>query len=315
MRDLVDNYTNNLVPMVIEQSARGERSFDIFSRLLRERIIFMVGAVEDVSASLVVAQLLFLEADNPKKEISMYINSPGGIVTAGLSIYDTMQFVRPKVSTMCVGQAASMGSLLLCAGEAGSRYSLANSRIMLHQPSGGFQGQASDIERHAEDIVKMKRRLNEIYVNHTGQPYEAIERTLDRVLIGLLNGSLVDGRCGSRLGINAIRCNIPVGPLRSQIGARGKSENSNGADDTARHGKCAVCTYRWLTGGNRNGLSGCREHRRTIGSDQQASWGAMEASIASVTIPIGGLNQKEAFSFNRQIKRVARLGDWPLVHV
>ena len=180
MRDIVDNYTNNLVPMVIEQSARGERSFDIFSRLLRERIIFMVGPVEDISASLVVAQLLFLEADNPKKEIAMYINSPGGIVTAGLSIYDTMQFVRPKVTTMCIGQAASMGSLLLCAGEAGHRYSLPNSRIMLHQPSGGFQGMVSDIERHAEDIVKMKRRLNEIYAKHTGQSYDKIERTLDR---------------------------------------------------------------------------------------------------------------------------------------
>ena len=180
MRDIVDNYTNNLVPMVIEQSARGERSFDIFSRLLRERIIFMVGPVEDISASLVVAQLLFLEADNPKKEIAMYINSPGGIVTAGLSIYDTMQFVRPKVTTMCIGQAASMGSLLLCAGEAGHRYSLPNSRIMLHQPSGGFQGMVSDIERHAEDIVKMKRRLNEIYAKHTGRTYEEVERTLDR---------------------------------------------------------------------------------------------------------------------------------------
>ena len=180
MRDIVDNYTNNLVPMVIEQSARGERSFDIFSRLLRERIIFMVGPVEDISASLVVAQLLFLEADNPKKEIAMYINSPGGIVTAGLSIYDTMQFVRPKVTTMCIGQAASMGSLLLCAGEAGHRYSLPNSRIMLHQPSGGFQGMVSDIERHAEDIIKMKRRLNEIYAKHTGQSYDKIERTLDR---------------------------------------------------------------------------------------------------------------------------------------
>jgi ATP-dependent Clp protease protease subunit len=180
MRDIVDNYYNNLVPMVIEQSARGERSFDIFSRLLRERIIFMIGAVEDVSASLVVAQLLFLEADNPKKEIAMYINSPGGVVTAGLSIYDTMQFVRPKVTTMCIGQAASMGSLLLCAGEAGSRYSLPNSRVMLHQPSGGFQGQASDIQRHAEDILKVKRRLNEIYEKHTGQSYETIDRTLDR---------------------------------------------------------------------------------------------------------------------------------------
>jgi len=180
MHDPISYYYNNLVPIVIEQSARGERSFDIFSRLLRERIIFMVGPVDDTSASLVVAQLLFLEADNPKKEIAMYINSPGGVVTAGLSIYDTMQFIRPKVTTMCVGQAASMGSLLLTAGEKGMRYSLPNSRVMLHQPSGGFQGQASDIARHAEDIMKVKRRLNEIYVLHTGQSYETIERTLDR---------------------------------------------------------------------------------------------------------------------------------------
>ncbi|MGD1017447.1 MAG: ATP-dependent Clp protease proteolytic subunit [Roseiarcus sp.] len=180
MYDPVDTYFNQLVPIVIEQSARGERSFDIFSRLLRERIIFVVGAVEDMSASLVVAQLLFLEADNPKKEIAMYINSPGGVVSAGLSIYDTMQFIRPKVTTMCIGQAASMGSLLLCAGEKGMRYALPNSRVMVHQPSGGFQGQASDIQRHAEDILKVKRRLNEIYVQHTGQTYESIERTLDR---------------------------------------------------------------------------------------------------------------------------------------
>jgi ATP-dependent Clp protease protease subunit len=181
MRDIVDTYyNNNLVPIVIEQSARGERSFDIFSRLLRERIIFVIGPIDDGSASLVVAQLLFLEADNPKKEIAMYINSPGGVVTAGLSIYDTMQFIRPKVTTMCVGQAASMGSLLLAAGEKGMRYTLPNSRIMVHQPSGGFQGQASDVQRHAEDILKVKRRLNEIYVEHTGQSYEIIERTLDR---------------------------------------------------------------------------------------------------------------------------------------
>jgi ATP-dependent Clp protease, protease subunit len=180
MRDPIDYYYNNLVPIVIEQSARGERSFDIFSRMLRERIVFMIGPVDDLSASLVVAQLLFLEADNPKKEISMYINSPGGVVTAGLSIYDTMQFIRPKVATMCIGQAASMGSLLLTAGEKGMRFGLPNSRIMLHQPSGGFQGQASDIQRHAEDILKIKRRLNEIYVHHTGQSYETIDRTLDR---------------------------------------------------------------------------------------------------------------------------------------
>jgi ATP-dependent Clp protease protease subunit len=180
MRDPIDYYYNNLVPIVIEQSARGERSFDIFSRLLRERIVFIIGPVEDVSASLVVAQLLFLEAENPKKDIALYINSPGGVVTAGLSIYDTMQFIRPKVTTLCIGQAASMGSLLLAAGEKGNRFALPNARIMVHQPSGGFQGQASDIQRHAEDILKVKRRLNEIYVHHTGQPYEAIERTLDR---------------------------------------------------------------------------------------------------------------------------------------
>jgi ATP-dependent Clp protease, protease subunit len=180
MRDPNETYMNYLVPMVVEQTNRGERAYDIYSRLLKERIIFITGPVEDGMASLVVAQLLFLEADNPKKDIALYINSPGGVVTAGLSIYDTMQFIRPKVTTMCIGQAASMGSLLLAAGEKGSRFALPNSRIMVHQPSGGFQGQASDIQRHAEDILKVKRRLNEIYVHHTGQSYEAIERTLDR---------------------------------------------------------------------------------------------------------------------------------------
>ena len=180
MRDIVDNYHANLVPIVVEQSARGERSFDIFSRLLRERIIFLTGPIDDLSASLAVAQLLFLEAENPKKDIAMYINSPGGVVTSGLSIYDTMQFIRPRVTTMCIGQAASMGSLLLTAGATGGRYALPNARIMLHQPSGGFQGQASDIQRHAEDIMKIKKRLNDIYVQHSGQTYEMIEKTLDR---------------------------------------------------------------------------------------------------------------------------------------
>jgi ATP-dependent Clp protease protease subunit len=179
MRDPVETYMQ-LVPMVVEQTNRGERAYDIYSRLLKERIIFITGPVEDHMASLVVAQLLFLEAENPKKEISMYINSPGGVVTSGLAIYDTMQFIRPPVSTLCVGQAASMGSLLLCAGEKGARFALPTARVMMHQPSGGFQGQASDIERHAEDIIKMKRRLNEIYVKHTGKSYEIIERTLDR---------------------------------------------------------------------------------------------------------------------------------------
>ncbi|MEZ5828241.1 MAG: ATP-dependent Clp endopeptidase proteolytic subunit ClpP [Hyphomicrobiales bacterium] len=180
MKDAAETYMNTLVPMVVEQTNRGERAYDIYSRLLKERIIFVTGVIEDHVASLITAQLLFLEAENPKKEISMYINSPGGVVTSGMAIYDTMQFVRPPVATLCIGQAASMGSLLLCAGEKGMRYSLPNARIMLHQPSGGFQGQASDIERHAEDIIKMKRRLNDVYVHHTGQNYETIEKTLDR---------------------------------------------------------------------------------------------------------------------------------------
>ena len=180
MRDPVENLTMNLVPMVVEQSSRGERAFDIFSRLLRERIIFLTGPFEDGMASLICAQLLFLESENPKKEISMYINSPGGVVTSALAIYDTMQYIKSPVSTVCMGMAASAGSLILTAGTAGQRVSLPNARIMVHQPSGGFRGQASDIERHAEDIVKTKRRLNEIYVHHTGRTYEEVERTLDR---------------------------------------------------------------------------------------------------------------------------------------
>lgn len=170
----------NLVPMVVEQTSRGERAYDIFSRLLKDRIIFVTGPIEDGLASLITAQLLFLESENPKKEIAMYINSPGGIVSSGLAIYDTMQYIRSPVSTACIGMAASMGSLLLAAGEKGMRFSTPNSRIMVHQPSGGFRGVASDIERHAEDILAMKRRLNEIYVKHTGQPYDVIEKTLDR---------------------------------------------------------------------------------------------------------------------------------------
>lgn len=180
MRDPVENLTMNLVPMVVEQSSRGERAFDIFSRLLRERIIFLTGPFEDGMASLICAQLLFLESENPKKEIAMYINSPGGVVTSALAIYDTMQYIKSPVSTVCMGMAASAGSLILAAGAAGQRVSLPNARIMVHQPSGGFRGQASDIERHAEDIVKTKRRLNEIYVHHTGRTYEEVERTLDR---------------------------------------------------------------------------------------------------------------------------------------
>ena len=180
MKDPLDTYMNTLVPMVVEQTNRGERAYDIFSRLLKERVIFVTGPIEDQMATLVTAQLLFLEAENSEKEIAMYINSPGGVVTSGLAIYDTMQFIKPAVSTLCIGLAASMGSLLLTAGTAGMRYALPNARILLHQPSGGFQGQASDIQRHAEDIIKMKRRLNEIYVKHTGKDYDSIESTLDR---------------------------------------------------------------------------------------------------------------------------------------
>src|SRR5918998_4901764 len=180
MRDPVDLFNNTLVPMVVEQSNRGERAFDIYSRLLRERIIFLTGPVEDYSASLIVAQLLFLEAENPKKEISFYINSPGGVVTSGMAIYDTMQFIRCPVTTLCVGQAASMGSLLLTAGAKDMRFALPNARIMVHQPSGGYQGQATDIMVHAQEILNLKKRLNEIYVKHTGQPLKKIEDALER---------------------------------------------------------------------------------------------------------------------------------------
>lgn len=180
MRDVMSTYMNWLVPMVVEQTSRGERSFDIFSRLLKERIIFVSGVVNDAMSTLVVAQLLFLESENPKKEISMYINSPGGAVTSGLSIYDTMQYISPPVSTLAVGQAASMGSLLLTAGGKGLRFALPNSRIMLHQPSGGFQGQASDISIHAKEILKVNQRLNAIFAKHTGQTEKRVAQALDR---------------------------------------------------------------------------------------------------------------------------------------
>ena len=180
MKDPIDTYTNMLVPMVVEQTNRGERAYDIYSRLLKERIIFVTGVVEDNMAALIVAQLLFLESENPKKEISLYINSPGGVVTAGLGIYDTMQFIRPAVATLCVGQAASMGSLLLAAGAAGMRAALPNSRVMVHQPSGGYQGQVTDILIHAREVENIKKRLNQIYEKHTGRTYDEIEQALER---------------------------------------------------------------------------------------------------------------------------------------
>ncbi|MBB5751113.1 ATP-dependent Clp protease proteolytic subunit [Prosthecomicrobium pneumaticum] len=180
MKDPVDLYMNTLVPMVVEQTNRGERAFDIYSRLLKERVIFVTGPVEDYMATLITAQLLFLEAENPKKEIAMYINSPGGVVSSGLAIYDTMQFIKPAVSTLCIGQAASMGSLLLTAGQKGMRFALPNARVMVHQPSGGYQGQVTDILIHAREVESLKRRLNEIYVQHTGQDYETIENALER---------------------------------------------------------------------------------------------------------------------------------------
>ena len=180
MKDPLDNLSNNLIPMVVEQSSRGERAYDIYSRLLKERIIFLTGQINDNVASLVTAQLLFLEAEDPKKEIYLYINSPGGLVTAGLGIYDTMQYVKPDISTLCIGQAASMGSFLLSAGKKGKRFSLPNSRIMVHQPSAGFQGQATDIEIHANEVLSLKKRLNEIYSKHTGKTVDEIKSALER---------------------------------------------------------------------------------------------------------------------------------------
>ena len=178
--DILEQFSSTLVPMVVEQTARGERSFDIYSRLLKERIIFVTGQVEDHMATLIVAQLLFLESEDPNKPIYMYINSPGGVVTAGLSIYDTMQYINSEVSTMCIGQAASMGSLLLTAGQNGCRYSLPNSRIMIHQPSGGFSGQATDIEIHAKEILSLKKRLNNMYVKHTGKAISVVQKSMER---------------------------------------------------------------------------------------------------------------------------------------
>ena len=180
MNNKISEYMNNLVPMVVEQSNRGERAYDIYSRLLKERIIFVVGPINDTVASLVTAQLLFLESENPKKDINLYINSPGGLVTAGLGIYDTMQYIKPEVSTLCIGQACSMGSFLLSAGENGKRFSLPNSRIMVHQPSAGFQGQATDIEIHANEVLSLKKRLNEIYSKHTGKSVDEIKSALER---------------------------------------------------------------------------------------------------------------------------------------
>src|SRR3954452_25263935 len=180
MKDPRETYLSYLVPTVVEQTTRGERSYDIYSRMLKERIIFLTGAIDDGMSTLIIAQLLFLEAEDPKKEVSIYINSPGGVVTAGMAIYDTMQYIRPPVSTLCIGQAASMGSLLLAAGRKDMRFALPNARIMLHQPSGGFQGQATDIMLHAQEILNLKKRLNEIYVKHTGQTYKAIEDALER---------------------------------------------------------------------------------------------------------------------------------------
>jgi ATP-dependent Clp protease protease subunit len=180
MADVIDTYMNTLVPMVVEQTARGERSYDIFSRLLKERIIFVTGQVHDGMASLITAQLLFLEAENPNKPINMYINSPGGVVTSGLAMYDTMQYIKPEISTVCIGQAASMGSFLLTAGTKGQRFALPNARVMIHQPSGGAQGQATDIEIQAREILKVRARLNDLYVHHTGQKLEVIEQSMER---------------------------------------------------------------------------------------------------------------------------------------
>ncbi|MCX5519089.1 ATP-dependent Clp protease proteolytic subunit [Kaistia defluvii] len=209
MKDPIDLYMNTLVPMVVEQTNRGERAYDIYSRLLKERIIFVTGPVEDYMATLITAQLLFLEAENPKKEIAMYINSPGGVVSSGLAIYDTMQFIKPAVSTLCVGQAASMGSLLLTAGEKGMRFALPNARVMVHQPSGGYQGQVTDILIHAREVESLRKRLNEIYVHHTGQDMKTVEDALERdnfmVAERAVEFGLIDQVLTSRDALDAIK--------------------------------------------------------------------------------------------------------------
>ena len=213
MSDSQEHQMNLLVPMVVEQTNRGERAYDIYSRLLKERIIFVVGPIHDAMASLVTAQLLFLEAENPKKDVSLYINSPGGIVTSGLAIYDTMQYIRPDVSTLCIGQAASMGSLLLTGGTKGKRLALPNARIMVHQPSGGFQGQATDIEIHAREILELRERLNQIYVRHTGQEMESIEKYLER-------DTFLSGEAAKEFGIiDEVVENRPGGDDDSDNGA------------------------------------------------------------------------------------------------
>ena len=209
MKDPIDLYMNTLVPMVVEQTNRGERAYDIYSRLLKERVIFITGPVEDYMSTLVTAQLLFLEAENPKKEISIYINSPGGVVTSGLAIYDTIQFIKPAVSTLCIGQAASMGSLLLTAGAKGLRFALPNARIMVHQPSGGYQGQVTDILIHAKEVESLKRRLNEIYVHHTGNDYRTVEEALERdnflVAEAAVKWGLIDQVLTSRDALDEIK--------------------------------------------------------------------------------------------------------------
>ncbi|WP_029073434.1 ATP-dependent Clp protease proteolytic subunit [Kaistia adipata] len=209
MKDPIDLYMNTLVPMVVEQTNRGERAYDIYSRLLKERIIFVTGPVEDYMATLITAQLLFLEAENPKKEIAMYINSPGGVVSSGLAIYDTMQFIKPAVSTLCVGQAASMGSLLLTAGEKGMRFALPNARVMVHQPSGGYQGQVTDILIHAREVESLRKRLNEIYVHHTGQDMKTVEDALERdnfmVAERAVEFGLIDQVLTSREALEAVK--------------------------------------------------------------------------------------------------------------
>ena len=206
MSDPIEVYSNSLVPMVVETTNRGERAYDIYSRLLKERIIFITGGIEDHVSSVICAQLLFLESENPKKDIAMYINSPGGVVTSGLAIYDTMQYIRPAVSTVCIGQAASMGSLLLAAGEKGKRFALPNSRIMIHQPSGGAQGQATDIEIQAREILSLRARLNDIYVHHTGQELTAVEASLERDTYlnpeDALNFGLIDQVVDKRPGMD-----------------------------------------------------------------------------------------------------------------
>ena len=291
MADIVETYANTLVPMVVEQTNRGERAYDIYSRLLKERIIFLTGGIGDEVASLVTAQLLFLESENPTKDISVYINSPGGLVTSGLAIYDTMQYVRPAVATLCIGQAASMGSLLLAAGAEGQRFALPNARIMLHQPSGGFQGQASDIEIHAKEILLLRQRLNEIYVSHTGQDIAVIEENLERDKFMTPRRSQGLRHCG--------RCRGPPAGDPGRLGRQGRRQE--GRLETAAGAITDCCVVR---------------PAREFGPESTTYWASGTANVGPrhgpgclPTSRCSGCLERSLLSVRRGLSRLVPAGD------